>query len=74
MQLAERVRIFDSHFRCELAAALAGADLFTTRSAVHVTAAFQFDEITAVAEDDAVFKQVSDGFHAMASVFAAGLV
>ena len=74
MQLAQRVRIFNRHFRRELAAALAGADLFTARSTVHVTAAFQFDEIAAVAEHDALVKQGSDGFHAMVSVFAAGLV
>ena len=68
MQLAERLRIFDRDFGRELAAAFAGADFLAARTAVHVTASFQFDEITAVAEDDAFIQPGSNGFHGMVCV------
>src|SRR5204862_4526432 len=71
MQFAEGVRVLDGHFGRELAAAFAGADFVATRTAVHVTATLEFDEVTAVSEDSAFFQQSSDGFHATASVFGA---
>ena len=63
VQLAERVRIFHGHFRRELAAAFARANFFTARTAVHIAASFQFDEITTVPEEDAFFQHGSDRFH-----------
>ena len=68
MQFAQRVRILDGDFRRELAAALAGADFLATGTAVHVTAAFEFDQIAAVAEHGAGFHEVVDGrFHVLVS-------
>ena len=63
VQLLQRLGILYGHFWRELAAALAGADLLPTGPAVHIAAAFQFDEIAAVAKDRSLFKERGDGFH-----------
>ena len=68
VKLPQRVGVLDGHLRRELAATLAGADLFATGPAVHATAAFEFDEITAVAQDNSFFEESSDGFHGLCRV------
>ena len=68
VQFAQSVGIIDGDFGCELSAAAAGADLLAPRTAVHIAAPFEFDEIAAVADSDAFFQEFSNGlFHVIRS-------
>ena len=60
VQQAQGFGMLDCYFRSELAAATASTDLFTPRPAVHVTTAFELEQVPAVAQNDAVFKQVEN--------------
>jgi hypothetical protein len=63
MQLAERVRVLDGHLRRELAAPATRADLLASGPAVDIAAALEFQQISAVADDDAVLEQFRKEFH-----------
>ena len=54
MQFAQSVGMLDRHFGSELPASFAGADLFASRAAIDPAAAFQFDQVSAIAQDNAV--------------------
>ena len=71
MQLAERIRMLDGDLRRELAAAAAGADLLAAGAAVHIAAALQLDQVAAIANDEALFETISNGFHGASSVSSA---
>src|SRR5688500_18376819 len=62
MQLAQRVRLFDGHLGRELSAAAPGANLLAPRTAFNVAAAFQFDQVTAVAQHRPLFHQFPQRF------------
>ncbi len=68
MQFAQCIGLLDRHFGRELPAATARADLLAPGAAVDIPAAFQFNQIAAVAEDDAGLHQFHDAFHARVSV------
>ena len=75
MQLAQRVGMFDGDFGRKLTAAAAGADLFASGAAVDVSAALEFDQIAAVADDGALLHEFGDRFHRETSVsMAVGIV
>ena len=63
MQFAQRIGMLNGHFGGELTAAFAGSHLFTPRTAIDIAAAFQFDQVTAVTQDNAFIKEGSDRFH-----------
>ena len=67
MQFAKRVGILNRHFRSKLSTAAAGPELLAARATVHVTAAFEFDEISAVAENDTFVEQSGNRFHELTS-------
>ena len=51
MKLTQSLRMLNRHFGCELPAAFAGSYSLAARSAVDPTAAFQFEQISSVAEN-----------------------
>ena len=64
MQLPQRLGVFDGHLGRELPAASSGANLLASGPAVHVAAALELDEITAIANHDAGLELFGDaGFH-----------
>src|SRR4051812_20564057 len=63
MQLTQCGRILNGNLRGELAAPLTGAYSLTARAAIDIAAALQFNQVTAVAEDDAVPKELVNRLH-----------
>src|SRR5262245_53721338 len=65
MQFSQSVRVFDGDLRRELPAAFAGPNLFAVGTAVHVATAFQFDEVTPVANHYPFLKPMMNCFHSV---------
>ena len=68
MQFAQGVGMLDGYFGRELAAAFASPNFLAAGAAIDVAAAFEFDQIAAVAEDDPFFQERGDGAHASSIV------
>ena len=60
MQFAQTLWVLNRHLRRVLFASFAGADPFLSRTTIDVAAPLQFDQVTAVAEDDAALHEVAD--------------
>src|SRR6267142_1529059 len=72
VQFSQRIRVLDGNFGRELTTALTRAHCFAPGAAIDIPAAFQFDQITAVAQDDTLLQQCLDQFHIGTSGFNFG--